>query len=76
MWHQLDYCLKLLTCFNVNFDPGEWYASCFTDIVFVLSLPASPSHGSCNFPKWKYIKLPGYGPNTWFGVVVIVREFD
>jgi len=34
-----------------------------TDVVFVRFLPASPSHGSCNFPKWKYIKLPGYGPN-------------
>lgn len=75
-WCQLDYRLKLRTRFTVSFDCDNWYASCFTDIVSVHFLPTSPSHGSCNFPKWKYIKLPGYGPNIWFRVVVIVREFD
>ena len=52
-------------CNNAHFAYNAW-------IIFRLflrvwtKLPRPPSQGSCIFPKWKSIKLPGYGPNMIF----------
>ena len=56
---------QITRCNKAHFAYKAWIIFCLFLRVWT-KLPRPPSQGSCIFPKWKSIKLPGYGPNMIF----------